>query len=555
MVTDPRGIDSIYDSIRTDLENDITKVTNFTPGSFNNSFLLSYSDQLREAEIKALAAELAGYVEFAGKTITTQDLQRLGVAGVSPQRINRYMDSRQLDLLAENYGVSRETGSRSSGEVIVETSQDVTIENGDLVGTEPDIDGNFKKYYLSATDADNFVESSNSTVDLTTGDNTVTVVASEPGQDFNVGPGSVTYLPNPKAGVQDIRQPDSISGGEDIESNSSLRGRVKQSIFSSGEGGTRLGLITYIEQNASSSVNVSINEFEENEPPFVDVVVNGGDETELLDLIDRKKPIGMKHNLVRPSNISIDVFTTVTGSQQGIDSSLVRDTILSYLADLEMGESFSSSALINEIISSQQEIFAVPTLNTYQSETLNEQIEYDGSNTYSLSQTPLGTVSEEDHYVDPNSKSYTTMYDDIVENSVEVDVVINDSRVSLTKGSEFYVNDSSGDGNLDTIEIDNGVSVDSDTTIRVTYEHNNYSVSEVVDENGNPFTQSTDYGLSDEDGDGIVDSIDWGIGGETPDIGDRFYVDYVTNRSFEGGQTATNQELFVSSDTRVIKQS
>jgi len=40
------------------------------------------------------------------------------------------------------------------------------------------------------------------------------------------------------------------------------------------------------------------------------------------------------------------------------------------------------------------------------------------------------------------------------------------------------------------------------------------------------FTKGTDYQLVDDDGDGEDDSIDWSVGGDSPDDGTAFFVDY-----------------------------
>lgn len=553
MVFTPRSTTDVYESIRDELTSRISKLTNFVPGSFNNAFLLSYSDQIRESEIKALASELAGYVDYAGKTLTEEDLRLLGVDNVDPSRINLYMDDRQLDFLAENYGLDRDLGTRAFGDVILTAGSDTTVTNGMVVGTEPDSNGDFKEYYINASsNPEAYDPQSDKTIDLTVGDNEVPVVAEDVGAEYNVGAGSIVYMPNPESGVQDISNTDPIDGGEGEESNAELRGRIKESLFSRSDGGTELGISSYIKENAQASVDINIDEFTSRTPPFVDVVVDGGDTATIESLIDDSRPVGIEHNLVRPNRILLDLFTTVTGESGGIDTSVIEGELDANFEDLNLGDQFSPSNTLNTIITSQSTVNSVPALNLYIHSSDNEQIEYQsGTSTYGLNEIPLGTINEEEHYYDDTTTIYQLFYDKVDGSSVVVRVVQDDGIVTLDPSTDFNVIDDDGDGDLDSIDLDSGVSIDEGTTIRFDYEHNNFDVISVVGEDGTSYTESTDYGLIDDDGDGIIDTIDWSIGGDNPNDGERFYVTYDVNRSFEGELFATEKEVFYSNTYRI----
>jgi len=539
MAIQPRSIEEIYGDVRSKLENRITKMTNFVSGSFNNAFLASHSAQVQESEIKALAAELAGAVDYAGKDLTESDLQRIGVDGIDPERINQYMEDSQLDRLAANFNVSRDEGSRASGSIIIESSSQTTITNGMEVGTQPNAAGRFDRYLVTDEDPEEFDEDSNGTISIDEGENELNLVAEDVGQDFNAGPNTITYIANPQPSVQEVYNPEAVDGGEDEEENDSLRSRIKTAVFDSADGGTRLGMESYIEENASDPVDVNIDEFKDE--GFVDVVIDGGEDEELKQLIDDSRPTGIRHNLARPNEITFSVFTSLVGDD--IETEFVESDISNQLSNIGLGGSFSSSSLLNTIISSQDEIESVPALNTYIDSVITEShIFDDDQDIYSLDQGPLGRVNTEEHRVVENEDVYELFYADVIEDSVTVEVVIDDQLVELEKGTEYELISDDGD-DYDSIEL---LTVDPDTgtTIRVDYNHNSIEIQHVEAADGTVFEEGEDYGLIDDDGDDLFDSIDWSVGGDSPDDEERFDVDYTSRRTFEGDKFADDRQLF-----------
>ena len=331
MTIQPRDQDDVYESIRDQITSKISKVTNFVQGSFNRAFIGAYSDQIREAEIKALSAELSGIVDYAGKELSEQDLNNLGIEGVEPEEINKYMEPSQLDNLAANQSVFREEGSPANSVVEFTTADSTTeIEEGFVVSTQPTSDGNLLRYAVDADEDGTVDPTSDATVSPTSGENTVTaqVIAQEVGPSHNVGPGSITYIPNPTPGIQGVTNTEPASGGISEQSDASLRSDVKTAIFSSSGGGTTSGIRGYINTNSSTSVrSIGIEEFTDEKPPFVEVVVDGGNEAEVTQLIDEAKPVGIRHDLIRPSSISIGTLTYSVGADvsEGDLSSVIVD--------------------------------------------------------------------------------------------------------------------------------------------------------------------------------------------------------------------------------------
>lgn len=552
MVIKPRDTGEIYESVRDELTSRITKVTNFVSGSFNNAFLASHSEQIREAEIKALAGELAGLVDYAGKDLTQADLNRLGIENVDPERINEYMEESQLDRLAANYTIQRDPGTPATGNVILETSSPTTIQNGMSVGTEPDATGEYTKYFVFEGDLNEFDPDSSESISLEEGENELQIVSEDVGTEYNVGPSTVTYIPNPQPSIQSVNNIDPVDGAEDEEETEALRSRVKDSIFDSADGGTKPGMESYIEENSSSPVDVNIDEFKDQKPPFVDVVIDGGDDQELEELIEESRSVGIRHNLARPNEISFGVFATLVG--EDIDTDIVENEIDSYIASIGLSESFSFSSLLNKIISSQKEVESVPALNTYYTTVTNESNVFDNTqNVYEINQGPLGRVNTEEHGIEETKTEFGLLFGNVDESTVSVEAIVDDERVDLVKDTDYTVEDSDGDGELDTISLD-GVSPDQGTTLLVTYVHDSVGIDSVEDADGNVYQEDADYGLIDDDGDNIPDSIDWSVGGDSPSDGIRFDISYTVRRSFEGDKFADDRQLYSPDLIRIETQ-
>lgn len=544
MPIQPRTTDEIYNEIQADLLEGTDKLSNFANGSFNDQFLEAHAEHIREVELKMLAAELSGYIDYAGGQITENELQKLDIENVEPEEVNQYLDQESLDLLANNLGVERDPGVRATGTVTLNvSSDDVPIPQGFVVSTDPDsIRGQLD--FLVDPDGDgdaSFDNTITATPDSGATQITVDVIAEESGEQYNVPEGSITYLPNPKPGVQGVASNSAFTNGEDPESNTALRETAKNVIFASSEGGTKSGVETYIRNNATSNVrSVSLDEFTDVQPPFVDVVADGGDRSELLELIDESKSYGIQYNLVRPTVTSTGVHTNIVGSN--IDETIVNETIISYFAGETIGDPFYLTPLINDISAVDSQIRTVPSVNTYHNHVDNEGHVYDSSTSiYELTYGPFGRVRNEEHYV-TTSQQYTTVYNDYISGSVTVEVIEDDVDRSLAD-SEFSLIDDDGDGTNDTVDIAASVSVDDGTTVRIGYDHNNWSIDSVETPDGTAFTQGTDYSLIDNNGDGLMDSIEW-LGNSTPGDGDRFVVAYNPNRSFTG-------DLFLGDRTKM----
>jgi hypothetical protein len=112
MVEEPRTEETLYENLRDRLIGKIEGLSNFTTNSFNQVWTNAFSDELREIEIRKLAAQLSGWVEYSGGDITQEDLIELGIEDVvTPEEVNQYMEDEDLDRLVDIVGIDRDLGN------------------------------------------------------------------------------------------------------------------------------------------------------------------------------------------------------------------------------------------------------------------------------------------------------------------------------------------------------------------------------------------------------------------------------------------------------------
>jgi hypothetical protein len=114
MVEEPRTEETLYKNLRDRLIGKIDGLSNFTTNSFNQVWTNAFSNELREIEIRKLAAQLSGWVEYSGGDITQEDLIELGIEDfVTPEEVNQYMEDEDLDRLIDIVGINRNLGSNA----------------------------------------------------------------------------------------------------------------------------------------------------------------------------------------------------------------------------------------------------------------------------------------------------------------------------------------------------------------------------------------------------------------------------------------------------------
>jgi len=429
MALDPRTREEVYNSLKSGLTNRISKLTNFAENTFNYVWTQAFSQALHKQEVAATAVQLSGWVDYAGKELTQEDLDALGIEGVEPEEINQYMSSQHLDELGKEVGVTRNTGEYATGEVEITTTADtVTIPEGAEFGTNPDALGSYLAFYTTEK------------VSPDSGETTVTapIQAGSVGEDFNVGSNTITYMPSPPSGVQSVTNPNATSGGSGVESDEQLRKSIKSAIFEKSGGGTKKGLEGAVESNVEGVSSVSVDEFTDASPTYVDVVVEGGEDSAVQEEIDDSRPVGVQHNLVRPTVFEVSIVVNVSGGS--IDTLAVENALATYITNRPLGGNIIRDKIVQRVMNTDQDIEKIDNINL----EVNEEVHtyQSGTSTYSLNK---GTEIETDGIVN-------------------VTGFVNGSSNTFVEGTDF---EETGSGGIDWSV--GGDSPDDGTNFKVTY--------------------------------------------------------------------------------------
>jgi uncharacterized phage protein gp47/JayE len=454
MVYRPRTTEEIYESLRDRLTNQIDRLTNFVETSFNYIWTQSFSRRFRDNEVALLSSQLSGWIDYAGGPITQDDLDSLGIEGVSPEEINEFMDDDDLDELVKIVGTERSPGQRAVGQVTFTTVNSFTeIPEGTPVSTQPDASGDFFEY-----ETDNTVTSPSGDTEVT-----ASITAVEVGEEYNVGAEQVTYLTSPPTGVQGVANAEAILGGANEEKNDSLRQRAKNAIFDNSGGGTANGLVGFVRENTEDVSSVAIAEYpggnaslETDSPspggpggdtsttPFADVIVEGGETTAIEDSINKARPVAIQHNLVRPQLIEMNIDIDVAGSN--VSSSDIQSSIVSYIDSRGLGEDIYRDKIIQRALNADSQAENIEDLTI---SITNEKIPYQsGTDVYLL------------------TKGLEMKTDGITEVSGEV----SGNTTVFTKGTDYTDIDTYSDSSDDSIDWSiGGASPDDNSDFTVTY--------------------------------------------------------------------------------------
>ena len=522
-MTEPRTTDTIYESLKDSLTGKIAKLSNFTERSFNYVWTRAFADEVRELEKLGLVSKMVGFIDYSGGPVTEDSLEDLGVAdSIDADEVNELMDDEYLDEFVKIVGVRRLPGSKAAGNVTIETrSAETNIPEGTVVTTEADADGNIYRFVT--------------TEDVSTDDNEesisgVSIEAEEVGPDHNVPAGTIIRFADPPVGVKSVTNPESTTGGEDEETNDELRERAKSAVEGAAEGGTVEGIKSFIRNNVEGvrSGDVILDEFKDQAPPYVDVIVDGGIDEDVTNAIEDSRPTGIRHNLVRPEVIQVCVDADLVGMD--IDTAEVEEEIETFLLNLGISEDFYKDILIKRIMNADDDIINIGFLSPSIGRVTNERFTYDDTKTdYRLDFTYVseyGSVTIEDE----NGTTYTEGTDfNVVDQTGDgwpETIVWDTGQSTPTDGDSFHV-----DYDVTTIEQDAidryktdlvrdevhvfGENVNDEQTYSVgvsEYELDNVpfdGTDSVTDNSGDTYTTGTDYQIYDYTGNGFPQTLDW----------------------------------------------
>lgn len=539
MTFQPRDTEQVLDDLESNLKGKIERLSNFTRRSFNFVFARAYAREIRRAEVRNLASELSGFIEYSGGPVTQNDLNNLGVTGVEPSEVNEFMSDEFLDEYVKIVGIRRFEGTRATGTVRINTQVSRTvIPEGTVVTTSANDTGSIRSF---ETVADVIVDNG------VTVAQDVSVQAVEPGEESNVPANTIVRFESPPVGVQGVTNPASTTGGEERESNSELRERAKNAVRSASEGGTTDGIKGFIRKNIEGvgEDDIAIDEKLSAQPTTVDVVVDGGIRSDVVGAIETSRPTGIKHELVRPETVQIGMNTFLR-TDSTVDTDRVTDSVETFLLDKGINENFFQDELIREIMTADSRIQNIESLGAFVERVTNEEFIFE---------------SGQDEYV------LRFTYDDL-----NGDIrIIDDSGTEYVEGTDFTVDDITGDGFPDTIVWLTGsttsvtpsdnerFTVDYDVTVQRDSIENEeitfidgkseyvleYSVDtsdpvEIVDEDDIIYEQGTDFTIIDANDDTFADTVEWQTGSSDASIPSDNTVFFVTYTLSSNSKTDIN---------------
>jgi uncharacterized phage protein gp47/JayE len=379
LTLNPDTKEEIATSLVNELKAQNSNLTDFSEDSPEKDIVDAYAAYIEEFNAALLAAQLSGWPEYAGKTLTEDDREDLGLDDdVDLSLVNKYQKDSHLDHLARINSIQRDPGNEATGTVTFTVANaGIVVPKGTEVATQPDSDGNYLSFYTTA-DAS---PSSGTTV-------SVGVEAEAVGTEYNVGSDSLTYMPSPPAGVNDVTNNSATSGGEDEETTVELRERLLQP--PTALGGTKQGIVDSLVRafDGVTEDDVVVEENTNASPPNGDVVVFGGPtDSEVQSEIDEAKPNGVAHSLVRPTKLTIDVTADLNGTD--IDVSRTENDVKEFISNLGLGEDLSRSRLYAVIHNADEDIQDVDNLSV----TKNGNSVTDDVSVGAKEVTEVGTVS------------------------------------------------------------------------------------------------------------------------------------------------------------------
>ncbi|MBM3291595.1 hypothetical protein FJY84_02840 [Candidatus Bathyarchaeota archaeon] len=177
----------------------------------------------------------------------------------------------------------------------------------------------------------------------------VPVKSNIPGINGNVYAGSLSMMPQPLVGVEYVINRSDILSGTDIETDEDLRVRVKHALEVAGK-----ATMTSIESGIKGIEGVSsvlIEEMPDGVPGIIRVIVQGGSEVVINNVIENTRAAGIKVEMQRPKtvNVNLKILAVIrAGADEAKATRELESNIRSYFSALDIGEDL----VYNRIISS-----------------------------------------------------------------------------------------------------------------------------------------------------------------------------------------------------------
>lgn len=325
-------------------------------------------DQLVSDVITSISSKIAD-IDFSDgeplKTIIEAIMQEMDNQYWQLKQLydNSFLDTAygdDLTNLVKLMGVNRLSAVNATGRVkfyrATAAVLDYFIPEGTIVETLPDSEG--KTYSYATTE----------NVTLATGQLSVyaNISAVVPGTDSNVVTNKIVIINNPPLGIESVTNDEVIIGGEDGETDESLRARASDALEASGQ-----GTINAITNKVSSTPGVkTVNVIDMNRGiGTIDILVLGDEipmpqskKDEISAVVNSCKAGGIDFQIIEPTSISQNITITLTLASGADSVTMIAATntaITNYFNTLGIGDSFIKNQLIKDILDSNVNIIDV----------------------------------------------------------------------------------------------------------------------------------------------------------------------------------------------------
>ena len=191
----------------------------------------------------------------------------------------------------------------------------------------------------------------------------VSVRSSIPGVEGNIHAGALVVMPQPIQGVEYVINRRDILSGTNVEPDDSLRERARHALEVAGKA-TLVSLDSAI-KGVEGVNTVLIEDQPEGVSGVVKVIVQGGDDEEIMRVIDETRAAGIRVEFSHPKIVSVDVSLTAV-IQRGVDpatvSRAVESKIRSYISALDIGEDVVFNRIVNSSLSVEN-VYDVAEIN------------------------------------------------------------------------------------------------------------------------------------------------------------------------------------------------
>ncbi|MDI6729988.1 MAG: baseplate J/gp47 family protein [Candidatus Altarchaeum sp.] len=172
------------------------------------------------------------------------------------------------------------------------------------------------------------------------------------GKTGNVYAGTIIVMPQPPKGIEYVINKKDILNGAPAETDKELRNRAKHALEVAGKA-TLVSLKSSIE-GIEGVRSVIVEDMPDDVPGIVRVIVSGGDDESIKNVIEDTRSVGIKVEFERPTVIDIDVKITVV-LNKSVNSLLIEKDIEShvreYISLLNIGDDVMYCKIISLVLS------------------------------------------------------------------------------------------------------------------------------------------------------------------------------------------------------------